>query len=573
MPNMPEDLPENDRALVAAAKAGRVWRPMEKTPTPDQLSDLDFVAGMQGVQVSTIRALYLGLWDDVVVDPRGVYVRGARIDGTLNLLFGAGRGALSLEHCHFTEQVVVQGARLPALWLDASHLAKGLHGNGVRIEGSLSCREGFRSQGEVRLLGAQIGGNAAFSGARLSGAKDKNGVTGAALTADGIVVAGSLFCGDGFRSQGEVRLLGAQIGGDTDFSGAELHGNGGATLQADNMEVKGGIYCRAEGSKAFRINGDASLVGVRVRGLMDWCPKEWIGELDLSHAVVGQWCDACGVSEKAAVGTWSIILDHFSYGAFLSWEEMKADSGTRIAWIQASQGENFRPGPYQTLARVLRAAGDDRGAAAVGLAKEKARTRHSIATCRTDASHAQTPKWKRPLLWVRAAWMWFLSWLFNLFVGYGYYPRRGVGWLAGMLAAGWLVFWLGGPTPYGGPGHIKPADPVFIAQNHITKKGEYETSAQEDKVLERGHRFAYTLPVEYTPFSAFWYSFDTLVPLIDLGQEKAWSPSPLVPSFTRDPIGWLLLFYLYFHIIMGWVLTTLTVVAMTGLIKRDKDEE
>lgn len=558
MPPMPTDLPENDRALVVAAKAGHEWRPMgEKKPTPDELADPDFVAGMKGVQASTIRALYLGLWDDVVVDPKGVYVRGARIDGTLNLLFGAGRGALSLQHCHFTEQVVARDARLPALWLDASHLAKGLFGVGMRIEGDLSCREGFRSQGEVRLLSAQIGGNAAFRGARLSGAKDKNGVTGAALSADRIVVEGSLFCDVGFRSQGEVRLLGAQIGSDVDFGGAELDGDGGAALQADGMEVKGGFYCRADGGKAFRIDGDASLVGARVGRLMDWRPQEWNGELNLSHTVVGQWCDAWGVTEKAGPGTSSIILDHFSYGAFLGWEEMKADSGTRIAWIQASQGEKFAPGPYQTLARVLRAAGDDRGAAAVGLAKARARVKH----------HAKEYGW--PRRWLYRLWMCVL----DEAVGHGYRPWKGAGWLAYMLILGMIIFGLNAPEPYGGPGTIKPADPVFIAQNHIKKPGEYALSEKADKILERGHAFPYALPVEYTPFSAFWYSFDTLVPLIDLGQEKAWSPSPLAPEITKDPAGWALLFYLYLHIIAGWVLTTLTVVALTGLIKRDKEEE
>lgn len=520
MPKMPTDLPENDRALVVAAKAGLEWSPTsgKKKPTLQELADKDFVSQMHVLQANTIRALYLGLWDDVVVDPKGVRVTGARIDGRLNLSFGKGRGALSLQHCHFAEPVEVNEARLPALWLDVSHLAKGLYGDGVRIEGDLSCADGFRSGGVVRLLGAHIEGN-------------------------------------------------------LDFVCARLDSRDGEALRADDMVVTGGLYCRGEGGQGFHIMGAANLPGARIGGLMDWRPEQWTGRLNLSHAVVGQWRDAWGASAKAETGQSSIKLDHFAYGAFFSGTGMKVDSDTRIKWVEAAQGDNFTPGPYQTLARVLRAAGDDRGAAAVGLAKEKARTRHSIATCRADASHAQTPTWKRPLLWGRAAWMWFLSWLFNLFVGYGYYPRRGVGWLAGMLAAGWLVFWLGGPTPYGGPGHIKPADPVFIAQNHITKPGEYETSAQEEKVLERGHRFGYTLPVEYTPFSAFWYSFDTLVPLIDLGQEKAWSPSPLAPSFTKDPIGWLLLFYLYFHIIMGWVLTTLTVVAMTGLIKRDKEEE
>jgi len=549
MPTMPEHLPENDRALVAAAKAGLEWRPMgEKTPTPDELADPDFVARMKGVRATTIRALCLGLWDDVVLDPKGVYVRGARIDGSLDLLFGAGRGALSLKHCHFTEQVMVQGARLPALWLDASHLAKGLHGDGVRIEGDLNCGEGFRSQGEVCLLSAQIGGNGVFRGARLSGATDKNEVTGAALNADRIVVEGSLFCDVGFRSQGEVRLLGAQIGSDADFSGAELHGHGGAALQADDMEVKGGLYCRAYGDKAFCIDGDAILVGVRVGGLMDWRPEEWDGELNLSHTVVGQWCDDWGVTEKAAGGTSSIILDHFSYGAFLSGNGMKADSGTRIAWIQASQGEEFRPGPYQTLARVLRAAGDDRGAAAVGLAKARARVKH------------QAKDYDWPRRWLYLLWMGVL----DRAVGHGYRPWKGAGWLACMLVLGTIIFGLNAPQPYGGPGLIKPADPVFITENQTRNRGKPDPTS---------HAIEYKLPPEYTPFSAFWYSFDTLVPLVDLGQERAWSPSPLTPEITKDKVGWALLLYLYFHIIMGWVLTTLTVVALTGLIKRDKEEE
>jgi len=430
----------------------------------------------------------------VVVYPKGVWVKGAHIVGWLDLSLGTGRGALSLQLCHFDERVVIQEGRLPALWLSGSHLAKGLHGDGARIDGDL-------------------------------------------------------LCGDGFHSIGEVRLLGAQIGGAADFAGATLDGNGGAALSADGMLVTGDLFCRKGDDKGFHIKGAAILGGARIGGLMDWRPEQWTGKLDLSHAVVGQWRDVWGASAKAETGQYSIKLDHFAYGAFFSGTGMKADSDTRIKWVEAAQGENFSPGPYRTLARVLRAAGDDRGAAAVGLALARARAQHRLK------------EFSRPWNLFYRLWTVLLDWG----VGHGYRPWQGAAWLGGWLILGTILFSLGAPTPYCGPGIIKPADPTFINVNKVQNFGQPGPTSHGIKYDD--------LPPEYTPFSAFWYSFDTLVPLVDLGQERAWSPSPLTPNFLNDISGWALLFYLYIHIIMGWVLTTLTVVALTGLIKRDKEEE
>ena len=87
------------------------------------------------------------------------------------------------------------------------------------------------------------------------------------------------------------------------------------------------------------------------------------------------------------------------------------------------------------------------------------------------------------------------------------------------------------------------------------------------------HAIHDVLPPEYTPFNAFWYSLDTLSPLISLGQERAWQPSPIGETWVEDPRGWAVLIYLYAHILMGWFLSTLTVVALTGLIKRDPDAQ
>ena len=63
------------------------------------------------------------------------------------------------------------------------------------------------------------------------------------------------------------------------------------------------------------------------------------------------------------------------------------------------------------------------------------------------------------------------------------------------------------------------------------------------------------------PFNAFIYSLEKFVPLLNLGIGDLWVPNPSVPG------GRLLSYWLYFHIITGWILTTLWVAALTGLLK------
>jgi ribosomal protein L27 len=53
------------------------------------------------------------------------------------------------------------------------------------------------------------------------------------------------------------------------------------------------------------------------------------------------------------------------------------------------------------------------------------------------------------------------------------------------------------------------------------------------------------------------YSFDAFLPVIDLHQEESWRP-------TGDAA-----YYLWFHIALGWLLTTLGVLGITGLVRRD----
>ena len=87
------------------------------------------------------------------------------------------------------------------------------------------CNEGFQASGEVRLAGASIRSQLNFTGAHL-------GKGGLALTAEWLSVTGNMYCNEGFRALGEVNLSSARIGGQLIFSGARLDGKGEFALCA-----------------------------------------------------------------------------------------------------------------------------------------------------------------------------------------------------------------------------------------------------------------------------------------------------------------------------------------------------
>ena len=79
-------------------------------------------------------------------------------------------------------------------------------------------------------------------------------------------------------------------------------------------------------------------------------------------------------------------------------------------------------------------------------------------------------------------------------------------------------------------------------------------------------------------FCPWVYSLDTFLPIVDLHQEGRWLPNrgggDLVTAFCPDRyvgITWGELLYMWFwlEILLGWLLTTLALAGLTGLIRRD----
>ena len=288
-----------ERRLRAAAGAGE-W--LDLADDPDREMD----AGL-------LRALLVGdapIAGGDPVPPRAVRVRGARIAGSLELegrrlvcslhladceaespivlreatapairLHGCAiaslsaaelqtRGNLELDRCriggelnlmraHIAGQLSLTGAQL------AGHAGVALNADGLRVGGGMICRR-VSAKGEVRLLDAHVTGVLTLAGAELA----HEGA--AALGADRLQVDGDMFCealgADRFMANGEIRLLGAHIGGQLSLAGADLANTGGTALHADGIRVDDGIFAEPEGSHRFTVEGEIRLLGAHVGG-------------------------------------------------------------------------------------------------------------------------------------------------------------------------------------------------------------------------------------------------------------------------------------------------------------------
>jgi hypothetical protein len=110
-------------------------------------------------------------------------------------------------------------------------------------------RNGFKAEKEVRLLGAEIGGEVDCTNSQFS---DPNGK---ALNADGIKVARGVRLGNGFKAEGEVRLLGAEIGGEVDCENGQFINPEGDALNGQRIKVADCVLLRT----GFKVQGRINL--------------------------------------------------------------------------------------------------------------------------------------------------------------------------------------------------------------------------------------------------------------------------------------------------------------------------
>ncbi|NVI89578.1 hypothetical protein [Actinomadura sp. BRA 177] len=487
------------------------------------------------------------------------HLRGAAINGTLDLdgahldapgadAFAAAR--LTIGHDAFCRDLSVNGqVRLPGariggrLDLTRAHLTNpggpALTADRLAVDDGVLA-EGLTSEGEIRLPGAHIGGTLVLAGARLTNpggrALNGDGLTidqdlhasgfraegevqlvrariggalnlddavlthpdGQALSADALTVEQSAYCRRS-SAEGEVRLIGAGIGGVADFSGARLANPGRCALYAVRLTVDGDLMCR----RGFTAEGGLQLSGARVGG-----------HIDLTDAVLTrprhQALDLTAATAQALV----LLLRQAPKGLInLTGTQVGAYEDDPRTWPATLLLRGFT---YDTVAGEadlrarLRWTSRHRGGYTPQIYDQLAaayrRTGHEEAARKV----AIAKQWHRRKVLSPPGKL--VDWLLYLTVGYGYRTWLAALWLAALLSLGTQLF----------------------DSDQMTRAG---TTAPH--------------------FNALGYTLDVLLPLGDLGQQKAWQANGAA------------LYWTWAFIASGWILSTAVVAGLTGLLKRN----
>jgi hypothetical protein len=295
------------------------------------------------------------------------------------------------------------------------------------------CGEGFEASGEVRLLGAHIGGQLSCSGGHFSN------TSGVALNAEGLSIDRDMVCNGKFEASGEVNLSSVHIVGMLDCSGGHFSNASGSALNFWRATVSGSILMQS-----------AVLEGI----------------LDLTAANTSSYHDNPESSPE------TLRLDGFVYDVIEG-----TSAKERLAWLCRNES-GYSPQIYDQLAAVYRRAGQDNDARGVLIAKQRRR-------------FAQ-----RNLLWRLGGYV------LDCLVGYGYRTWLAAFWLAGFLILG---TWLFGSVYRG---ELTPANK----------------------------------PDVQPPFQPFFYTLDLLLPVVSLHVRDAWTAHGAAQGWSVIFIivGWIL---------------------------------
>lgn len=178
---------------------------------------------------------------------------------------------------------------------------------------------------------------------------------------------------------------------------------------------------------------------------------------------------------------------------------------TYLQWIRSATSDKFSEQPYEHLAGVLKKQGKDDIARALLIAKvEDSPTRSTVDALIRD-----------------------LSWM----VGYGYSPLRAV-WLAlAVIFFGFIVF-----------------------------RTAYRRGLLVVKVNNAPARLK-------TPnLTLLMYSVDVFVPLVDFGVGPAYVPGKVDAGMEASEVTLFRIYY-WFHVAAGWLICTVAVAGLTGLVR------
>jgi hypothetical protein len=205
-------------------------------------------------------------------DPRGLRLSNAAVAGLLDLAGFDIPFPLRFEGCEFDSPVVVEGAhlnelavtgcdRLPGLLANGVHIGRDLDLSRSRIVGTHRTNASSTRKAAVWLCESVIGGRLLCADTKISASGER------ALQADRLRTGGAVRFLDYFTAEGEIRLLGADIGGSLDLTGAHILAPAGIALDLGDAAVGGSVLLTG-GSRGRRavVHGRLDIGGARVSG-------------------------------------------------------------------------------------------------------------------------------------------------------------------------------------------------------------------------------------------------------------------------------------------------------------------
>ncbi len=320
------------------------------------------------VRAKLIRWLIVDPEAAKLIDPSGIALYGALVDGQLNLFSVNIPFPLALRRCHLGDGMDLSYAKTRSVSLFGSRTAR-IRAEGVNVEGTLEL-ENAHAEGGVFLRSAKIEGNFFCTNARfdVDSGTALDLVTaeltrswacnGASLKVQkppywALNVESSRVGGDVFLSASNidsVKLSGATIKGDLDMLRAAL-----GSLVAEELHVDGGLNLNRSalfdvdldeatvGSLTFKeaeihpgrsislmnakVERELNLTNLKVLPLKPAGENPWA--LDLTQATVGYLHD----DSKSWPDNGQLSLDGFVYGRFQG-DETPRTARWRLDWIR-----------------------------------------------------------------------------------------------------------------------------------------------------------------------------------------------------------------------------------------------
>ncbi len=419
----------------------------------------------------------------------------------------------------------------------------------LNLNGSLYLRD-CKSEGEISFSGAQIGGDIDCRDGHFRCAG--NGDT-TALRFTRIVANGNVYLSDGFDARGKVQFNGARVRGNIDCQG-------GTFSVPEDLE-----------SQDFAAPGDAfsedalSLVNAEVMGALMLAPIERTkrpaailnGSLDLKSAYIRVLVDSEETwprpSKSKGAVKHVIHLDGFTYERFGGIAPIDAEARKR--WLKcqptAHMSHDFKPQPFEQVIKVLKNMGHPEEARRLAIERQGflVRRRLSNSKSRKHGHVSAVPRY----LWESTL---------GLLIGHGYKPLRILVIMAAVGVLFGFYYKLAAER-----GIFAPRDAQVFTQAAFDKcrgrPGGWTTCSEVEPVF-----------AEYSQFNPWVYSFNVLLPVVDLYQEKNWAPMRkevrfeaggyafVVPSWGTNAL-------VLTEVVFGWIASLLAIAAFSGLVKTD----